>query len=183
MDIKFIVAIDKEGGIGKNGKLPWPMLSHDMNKFKKITIGNTNNAVIMGRKTYESIPLNLRPLRDRVNIILSRHNTTSYRDFDDNCIFASNRDEVFDILRKKKFDEVFVIGGSEIYKLFYDYCTSIILTKIDRVFDCDTYMKLNFTDFNTHAEIGPVILEKGLQYRYFVYDMKKIKKPHSQKIF
>ena len=68
----LIVAADLDGGIGKENKLPW-RLSADMNFFKNVTIGNGNNAVIMGRKTWDSIPPKFRPLPKRVNIVITRN--------------------------------------------------------------------------------------------------------------
>ena len=81
MDIQMelIVACTKSGGIGKNQTLPW-RIKKDMALFKKITLEcpeGYNNVVIMGRKTWESIPEKFRPLKDRVNIILSTFATIS----------------------------------------------------------------------------------------------------------
>ena len=68
--MNLIVAYCKNRGIGFKNTLPWK-LSLDMNRFKKLTIGNKNNAVIMGRNTWESLPLKYKPLPKRTNIILT----------------------------------------------------------------------------------------------------------------
>ena len=66
---KLIVAFDKKRGIGKNNLIPW-YLKEDLKHFAKLTIGNKNNAIVMGRKTYESIG---KDLPNRYNIIISKH--------------------------------------------------------------------------------------------------------------
>ena len=65
----IIVACDLMNGIGWKGHLPWKKLSKDLAHFKKLTVGNT---VLMGRKTWDSIPVKFRPLTDRLNIVLTR---------------------------------------------------------------------------------------------------------------
>jgi dihydrofolate reductase/thymidylate synthase len=67
-----IVAATQRGGIGLKGQLPWKSLPTDLKAFKKITSGTGQNAVIMGRKTWDSIPVQFRPLAGRISIILSR---------------------------------------------------------------------------------------------------------------
>ena len=82
MDIELIWAQDQNGGIGKDGKLPWH-ISEDLQNFKKITSGSP---IIMGRKTWESLPF--KPLPNRRNIVLSSKqldNIETYRSIDD-CI-------------------------------------------------------------------------------------------------
>ena len=66
----IIVAVDSNNGIGLNNKLPW-IIREDLNFFKMMTTGKKNNVVIMGRKTWESIPEKYKPLANRFNIILS----------------------------------------------------------------------------------------------------------------
>ena len=67
----IVVAIDRAGGIGREGKLPWN-LPADMARFKEITQGEGGNAVIMGRKTWDSIPEKFQPLPGRLNVVLTR---------------------------------------------------------------------------------------------------------------
>lgn len=73
--MNLIVAMDDRGGIGRNGNLPWD-LPAEMARFTKLTTLTTNrgnkNAVIMGRKVWESIPPKFRPLKNRLNVVLSR---------------------------------------------------------------------------------------------------------------
>ena len=71
MKIAMIVAMDESGFIGKDGSLPWRM-SSDLKRFKDLTSGDGFNAVVMGRKTWDSLPGQYRPLPDRTNIVMSR---------------------------------------------------------------------------------------------------------------
>ena len=101
--INIIVAYCKNRGMGINNKLPW-MISKDLKRFKIFTMGNGNNGVIMGRKTWESLPF--RPLPRRKNIVLSRtmEVTTS------NCIVKRNLEDALIILIKK-IKSTWIIGG------------------------------------------------------------------------
>ena len=132
MKISAIVAMTKKRVIGKEGKLPW-CLPEDLKRFKDITCGHI---VIMGRKTYESIG---KPLPDRVNIIM-----TSDKDYEaSGCIVANSVGETLRITgwlgKDKKIDNVFVIGGSEIYTCMIHFVDTLYITKIDKDFDGDTY--------------------------------------------
>lgn len=140
---KVIVGIDKNRGIAKNGKLPWPHNKNDMQHFAHTTIGTPPegkaNAIIMGRKTWESIDSRFRPLKNRINIILSRTiniegpNTYTYSGFDEALQFLGVSPYVNDI---------FVIGGQEIYEIALcdPRCKSIILTSFPDVYECDRHM-------------------------------------------
>ena len=77
MKVKMIVAMDDQRFIGKNGELPW-RLSADMSRFRNLTIADGYNAVIMGRKTWDSLPAAYKPLPERLNIVMSRD--TSWKD-------------------------------------------------------------------------------------------------------
>ncbi|MBQ4061749.1 MAG: dihydrofolate reductase [Christensenellaceae bacterium] len=125
--MKAILAADLNFGIGKNNEL----LAHipeDLKRFKSITMGKP---VIMGRKTYESLP-GKKPLPGRENIILSRTLESA-----EGFIVVNSKEELFSILKDP--DEAFVIGGGEIYKLLLPYCTDIYLTVIEHIFDADTF--------------------------------------------
>jgi dihydrofolate reductase len=106
MKIHLIWAQDKNSGIGENGRLPWHV-SEDLKNFKKLTL---NSTIIMGRKTWDSLPL--RPLPTRNNIVLSSTNqvdATTYHSLDE-CLNA---------FKNKPIENIFIIGGRSIYKLFF----------------------------------------------------------------
>jgi thymidylate synthase len=127
-----IVAFCKNRGIGKNNIIPWK-LKDDTLFFKTIT---TNNVVVMGRKTYESIPEKHRPLKNRMNIVLT-HNPTTYESTHDNLVYTDFTN-VFSVLKKCSFDNVFIAGGSTIYNLFYDKLTTLYVTYVDKEYETDT---------------------------------------------
>ena len=106
MEIHLIWAQDKNGGIGVNGKLPWH-ISEDLKNFKKLTL---NSTIIMGRKTWDSLPV--KPLPKRNNIVLSSTKQAGVLTYDslDNCLNE---------LKKQHLQKIFVIGGRSIYKIFF----------------------------------------------------------------
>ena len=121
--IIFIYACDLNGAIGKDGDLPWRQ-SSDLQHFKRITLGGT---IVMGRKTWESLP---GKLPGRRNIVMSR----SIRD----DIEQMNYDEVISLSKKQ---DVFIIGGGEIYNLFIDDVKELHRTLIDtKIENADTFV-------------------------------------------
>lgn len=136
MNFKLIVAVDKNNGIGKNNKIPW-YFSEDLKYFAKITKGTGNNAIIMGRKTYESI--GNYPLPKRTNIIIS----SSYKNIPSSKHkFVTSPEEAINFCTTQKFDEVWIIGGATIYDYFLtktNLIDEIYLTYIDQNYLCDTF--------------------------------------------
>ena len=131
MNIELIWAQDQNGGIGKGGKLPWH-ISEDLQNFKKITSGSP---IIMGRKTWESLPF--KPLPNRRNIVLSSNqldDIEAYCSVED-CIQALDNDST---------DRVFIIGGESIYKAFYPSASALHLTMVYEVADgIDTFFPIS----------------------------------------
>jgi dihydrofolate reductase len=136
----MIAAMDNAGGIGKNNRMPWS-LKEDMTFFRKSTTGMGNNAIVMGRKTHESIGMFL-PRRE--NIILTRNNTYQTPILKTANVYVMpiikhDVQSVIDHCKSKKICTLWVIGGSEIYKLFMDVVDELYLTKIDKIYKCDTF--------------------------------------------
>ena len=121
--ITIITAMDKNGLIGAGGKLPWHLPS-DLRFFRDTTLGQT---VVMGSKTYASLG---RPLPNRNNIVLSR--TGEYT--------------VKDVIAMSASENVFIIGGAEIYKIFIPFANRIIVTHIKAEFEGDTYFPTKTID-------------------------------------
>jgi dihydrofolate reductase/thymidylate synthase len=150
MNINVIVAVDSKYGIGKDGKIPW-RAPDDMKHFKKITTNcpeDKINAVIMGRKTFDSIG---KILPGRINIILSRekHDSTA----DTGIIFTDAFDKIPEICSKiPNLNDIFIIGGAQIYKHYLENTVlyninKIYLTQINGDYECDvkfTYIPPNF---------------------------------------
>tara|TARA_B100000035_G_scaffold120763_1_gene102585 strand:- start:1114 stop:1596 length:483 start_codon:yes stop_codon:yes gene_type:complete len=124
MNLSIIVAMAKNRVIGKDNDMPWH-LSDDLKNFKKITIGKT---VIMGRLTYKSIG---KPLPNRKNIILSRNLK------DENVIVRNNLKIIFEQLKNE--EEVFIIGGEDIYSQTIKMANKLYLTTVDGIIEGDKY--------------------------------------------
>lgn len=125
MKISIIVAMDEDGAIGKNDALPWRLKS-DMERFRKLTEGDGFNSVIMGRKTWDSLPETFRPLPDRVNIVMSRDTEWS----DEGAINALYVGRAIEIAFAEGSEECWIIGGSQIYSIFLDRVDEIHLTEV-----------------------------------------------------
>lgn len=128
--MNIIAAADLNWGIGKNGCLLC-RIPEDMARFRQITEGN---AIVMGRKTLESFPGG-RPLKNRVNIVLSRSNIGK-----ENVTVYNNVDELLSGLKNHATEKIFIVGGGEIYSLFLPYCDRAYITRVHTVFESDTFM-------------------------------------------
>lgn len=151
MIFKLIVAICKNGGIGIDGKLPWHF-KEDLKRFSKLTKGNGKNAVIMGKKTWLSIPNT--PLRYRDNLILST--STSLQTLEHGVCVKSftSIDEVCDYCKKKDYDEVWIIGGQGVYEQFIEEnrIDEVHITYINKTYTCDTFFPKVIKGFTLYEE-------------------------------
>ncbi|MBU0697127.1 MAG: dihydrofolate reductase [Bacteroidetes bacterium] len=135
MTISIIVATDEENGIGKNNQLMWH-LPKDLKFFKSTTSGHP---VIMGRKTYDSVG---KPLPNRRNIIITRQKDLKIEGVEvfnelENAIKACVDEE-----------EVFIVGGGEIYKQALPFTDKIYLTKVHHTFNADAFFpELNYSEW------------------------------------
>jgi dihydrofolate reductase len=125
---KIIVAYDDKRGIGKGLDIPWH-ISEDLKRFKELTL---NQNIIMGSNTYQSIiNMNGKPLPKRNNIVLSKRLTSC--EFD-NVSFYSNYHDVLN-----KFENAWVIGGGEVYKVMLPHASKLYITKIKGDYNCDIF--------------------------------------------
>jgi dihydrofolate reductase len=152
IDKKFslVVAIDGDGGIGIDGKLPW-RLKGDMKHFREVTTGDGNNAVIMGRSTWESIPGKFRPLPNRYNIVMTRNEAyMAPREIS----LAASLDAALVMARQSH--KVFVIGGGQIYAeaLNHPGCEGMLLTRVADAYDCDTFFPPYEKSFRLSETLG-----------------------------
>ncbi len=125
--ISIIVAIDENKAIGKNNQLLWH-LPNDLKFFKKTTSGHP---IIMGRKTYDSIG---KPLPNRKNIIITRNKDLKIEGAE---VYTSLLEALGDL---EEENEVFIIGGAEIYKQALPISDKIYLTQVHHQFEADTYL-------------------------------------------
>lgn len=123
--ITFVVAMDRRGGIGFRNKLPWH-LPADLRFFRETTTGHV---ILMGRKTYEAIG---RPLPNRTNVVLTRDRT-----FRPEGVTVLHTVE--EALRLYGEEELYVIGGAEIFKLLLPLADKLVVTRIDQEFEADTF--------------------------------------------
>jgi dihydrofolate reductase len=136
MTISLIAALTKNRVIGINNGLPWH-LPDDMKYFMQTTKAHH---VIMGRKNYDSIPEKFRPLPNRANIVVTRQKEFSAPQ----CAVVRSLEEGIEMARKAGEQEVFVIGGSDMYKLALPLSNRLYLTEIETELTGDTY----FPEFN-----------------------------------
>ena len=126
--IKAILACDEEWGIGKNNDLPWPHNPADLKWFKQTTL---NSPVIMGRKTWDSLPF--KPLPKRENMVVSSKK-------------VANADVVVDIdtlvKMAPKIEHAWIIGGATLIESMIGYIDEIHLSRIKGTYDCDTFLPL-----------------------------------------
>ncbi len=160
--VSAIVAIDQKRGIGKNGTIPW-FIKGEQLRLKEIT---TPHPVIMGRKTYESIPDKFRPLSGRPNIVITRD--AMWDPHEDITIVHS----IEDALQESKIlddKEIFILGGAQIFNETIAITDRVYLTIIKKDYDCDTFFPeyLQFSKVIDHQsnkqndiEYDYIILEK-----------------------
>jgi dihydrofolate reductase len=134
--ISIIVAIAKNFAIGKDNKLLWH-ISADMKRFKKLTEGHQ---VIMGKLTYESLPV--RPLPNRQNIIISDNLQDSF----EGCITVHSIQEALELCSEE--EESFIIGGGSVYRQFLPLSNKLYLTVVDKDFDADTFLQIDLSQWH-----------------------------------
>ena len=127
MNLIIIVAVSKNNVIGYEGKIPWK-IPEDMHRFKFLTIGHP---VIMGRKTYESIPERFRPLFGRKNIVLSRRFKSN-----EGISIARSLDEAITLTDGI---DTFIAGGQKVYEEFLPLSNRIELTRVNAEYSGDSF--------------------------------------------
>lgn len=162
--MKAILSADKNWGIGYKNKLLVSIPS-DMKFFRQTTTGRV---VVMGRKTLESFPGGL-PLKNRANIVLTGNRGYSVKD----AVIVHTYDELREELKKYDTDDVYVIGGESVYRMLLPECDTVLVTKIDRAFQADTF----FPDLDTMDEWE--MTEEGeeqtcfdLEFRFTKYERR-----------
>ena len=162
-NLSIIVAIAQNGAIGKDNDLLWH-LSGDLKRFKQLTTGHP---VVMGRKTWDSLPK--RPLPKRQNIVM-----TNNPDFAaDGATVVHSVNDLFNVL-KDCDDEVFVMGGATIYKALLPFCQRLYITRVYRDYEADVYFPtIDMSEF-TLVSLGEPMQdeESGLDFAYEEYERK-----------
>ena len=162
-----VVAADEEWGIGKDGDLAWH-LPGDMRWFRDLTTGNPadggQNTVIMGRKTWDSIPPRFRPLPGRHNVVVSRNTALS---LPEGVTLVHSLDEG---LRRASDGDVFVIGGGQLYAeaLGRSDCDVVYLTAVQGRFQCDTFLP-DPTTWYAPVHRSSMMSDEGVSYQVVTY--------------
>ncbi|MBD5410886.1 MAG: dihydrofolate reductase [Treponema sp.] len=156
--IALIVAYTKSARvIGKDGKIPWN-IPDDLQHFQFLTEGN---AVIFGRKTFESIG---HTLKNRLNIVVTRSakKSSSTPSENQSLLYANRVEEAFSIAKNNGYENIFVCGGQNIYKEALPFCNTLYLTEINKEYDGDTFFpKIDETKFKEIERIE----NNGFTYR------------------
>lgn len=175
MTVSIIAAIGKNRELGKNNKLLWN-IPEDLNHFRKVTAGH---AVIMGRKTHESVG---RVLPSRINIVITRD--SNYGILSDGvplprkagrvnesegCVVCGSLNEAIEVAKKSGEKEVFVIGGGEIYKQAMSLADKLYLTLVDGSFDADTF----FPDYSEFKKVKSFENHKDENYNYTFLELTR----------
>lgn len=164
MDVSLIVAMSRGAVIGKDGKMPWH-LPEDLMHFKNLTMGH---AILMGRKTYESIG---RVLPGRVNIVLS-HNPLWQAP--EGLYRAHNLDEALRFCEQSSKHKIFIIGGASIYRETMQLCERAYVTYIDEELVGDTYFPIKQLEQYFAKRYSPdqswLMSKSGLNYRFEEYE-------------
>lgn len=158
-ELKLIIAQDLNGGIGYNNKLPW-CDKEEIELFKRLTM---NHMLIMGRKTYDSLPRTT--LKNRTIIVVTR--SPEYYN-DKPVITAISPQKALDISRSISDKPIFVCGGKQVYEALLPQVTTICRSVFRRTYPCDTYVDLNLKQFNREGG------EKFKNFDYALYTNKDI---------
>ena len=167
--IYIIVATDEKNGIGKNGRLPWK-LKKEYKYFRETTCKTSDpgkqNMVIMGHRTWDSLPQAYQPLPGRKNIILTHD--PKFKSAKDVTICHSLDEAI--ALADNNIEKIFIIGGGKVFEeaIRNTRLTGIYLTKIHKTFDCDTFFPKIPAKFSETKKIG-ADEENGIKYDYLVF--------------
>ncbi len=163
--IRAVVCVDREWGIGKGNGMLFS-LSKDMKFFRETTSGHT---VVMGGNTLRSFP-NQKPLKNRVNIVLTRGQVC------DECVVVHSYEELIAEMKSRKNEEIFVIGGGEVYKTLLSYCHEAIVTKVDGIGGAEVF----FPNLDVHSDFtcvdeGTPVEDNGYSIRFTRYVNRAVK--------
>ncbi len=163
MNLSIVAVIGKNNEIGKENNLLC-RLPADLKYFKELTTGHI---IVMGRKTFESLPKGALP--NRTNIVLSRNKNLSF----EGCLVFSSIEEIIDY--SKDSSDIFIIGGGEIYEQFLPFANKLYLTKVHTQFDdADTFFpEINYSEWEEIKREDHLADEKNpYDFSFVVYKRK-----------
>jgi dihydrofolate reductase len=159
VNIRLIWAQSLDGVIGADGGLPW-RLPEDLQRFRSLTMGGT---VVMGRRTWESLPPNSRPLAGRRNVVLSRELRADV----DGAEFVRSPEEVIRLCD----GDAWVIGGATVYRQFLSVATTAVVTEVAGSFAGDAYAPTLDESWRPapDSDASWRVSKTGLSYRFRTY--------------
>lgn len=160
--LSLIAALGRDRVIGREGGLVWN-LPNDLKRFKALTLGHP---VIMGRKTWESLPEMFRPLPGRTNIVVTR---SGWYEASGATVVHSFPEALSHARDAEGSDEIFVIGGAEMYQCALPFANRLYLTLIDDAQTGDAFFPAYEQEFATIVSDEPREHE-GLMYRYVTFE-------------
>jgi dihydrofolate reductase/thymidylate synthase len=175
----IVVAMDERRGIGHEGRLPW-QLSADLKHFKEITTKTKDpskqNIVVMGRKTWESLPVKFRPLPNRINVVLTQQLNYSLP----SGVYQFNGFETFlkwlqEKEIKQRYEGCFIIGGQKIFDeaIGWPSCQTLFVTHIQKTFPSDTFFPSFEKEFVLIKQ-SPLEKEGEISFFFAEYHRKKV---------
>jgi len=159
MTVSLVAAVARDGVIGRGGGIPW-RIPEDMTRFRELTTGH---AVVMGRRTWESLPDQFRPLPGRDNVVVTRNPDWSAQGADR----AGSVEDALELLDSAP--RVFVIGGGEIYAAALPFADEFLLTEIDAAIEGDTVFPAWNRDEFDEVERRERITEGGTPFAFVRY--------------
>ncbi len=174
MNFSMIVAADEKRGIARDGDLPWHLpgdLAHYKNYTSRTADPNKQNAVIMGRTTWDTLPPKVQPLPGRYNVVLSR---SIEEQVNEKWRVCRNLDDALVKARaNKSVEHIYITGGGQIYTeaLEYPECQTIIYTRILKDYGCDTFFP-EFEDRFEFDELFDKRTENDTTYRIEIWHRK-----------
>ncbi|KAH1220109.1 Bifunctional dihydrofolate reductase-thymidylate synthase [Glycine max] len=184
---QVVVVATRDMGISKDAKLPWT-LPTELKFFEEITTTTSDpgkkNAVVMGRKTWESIPPENRPLPDRLNVVLTRSGSFDIATAE-NVLICGSMASAMELLASSPYclsiEKVFLTGGGEIFReaLNAPGCEAAHITEIEASIECDTFMpRVDTNVFQTWYSSFPLV-EDNLRYSFTTYARVRSSPPES----
>ena len=174
MILSLIAAASENNVIGKDGKLPWS-LPDDLRHFHDLTLGHP---VIMGRKTYESIPHDRRPLRDRLNIILTHREAVQFP----GCIVVSSFPDAIRVAEETGVPEALVMGGEQVYRLALPVARRVYLTLVHAHIEGDAYFPaidpLQWKEVSREEHLSDARHTYPFTFLTYERDLPRIRSPH-----
>ena len=173
----IIVAYELNRGISFKDKIPWK-ISLDIKQFKELTSRESMNCVIMGRKTWDSIPEKFRPLTNRINIVISKSLKNEEKLNEKNTYVCSSFDDLDQLVKTLSTNhnllEVFFIGGEQIYKIAQQRYSinKYYLTQVLQKYECDTFFPMiDFSDY--YLVESSIHTQEMLSFRFQIFKLKK----------